>query len=556
MLDIKSVLLNFPLCNKDNAFSMKERNKFNIEGLFPYKIENIREQTNRIWKQYQNLHSNIDRYIYLRSIKNTNEILFYYFLQSYLYDVLPIIYTPTVGEACQKFSDIPYLTSRSALFLSYTTNTKEIEKILNNISLNKKDIKVIVVTDGERILGIGDQGIGGIEISVGKLSLYTALGGIHPHYTLPIILDVGTNNTELLNNPLYLGLKKERISKEKYYEFIDTFIRIIYKIWPNVLLQFEDFAQDNALFLLNKYYKNLCCFNDDIQGTASVVLGCILATSKSMNKKIRDQIIVCVGAGSAGCGIANQLLSMMEEEGLQQEEAKKRIFMIDRYGLLTDKHIDKLNYSQRSFVKSSKDIQNWKISQSQISLEDVIYHAKPTILIGVSGIGGLFTENIIRTMYKFCNKPIIMPLSNPTSQSEAKPDDILNWTNGNALIATGSPFSPIKYKEKIHYISQCNNIYIFPSIGLGILSSGIRKITNDIFILASRILAHYSPLLYGNDSMILPDIKNIREIIRAIAIEIVKKNLNSSSNLYSEKLYNIDKISSMLIEKNFWNPKY
>lgn len=336
------ILLEFPLLNKGSAFSLEERDNFNLQGLLPDTVETIEEQAERAWRQYQDFRTNIDRHIYLRNIQDTNETLFYRLLAAHLAEMLPIIYTPTVGDACERFSDI-YRRARG-VFISYN-NRDKIEDMLQNAT--KQNVKVIVVTDGERILGLGDQGIGGMGIAIGKLSLYTACGGISPAYTLPVVLDAGTNNQQLLNDPLYMAWRHPRITGEQYDEFVDAFIQAVKRRWPNVLLQFEDFAQKNAAPLLNRYRSELCCFNDDIQGTAAVTLGYLLAASRAAGKRLRDQKVVFLGAGSAGCGIAEQIVAEMRTEGLSEDEARRRVLMVDRFGLLTDKLANLLDFQSR-----------------------------------------------------------------------------------------------------------------------------------------------------------------------------------------------------------------
>ncbi|MGO2436819.1 MAG: NAD-dependent malic enzyme, partial [Serratia proteamaculans] len=420
------ILLEFPLLNKGSAFTEDERSHFNLQGLLPDAVETIEEQAERAYRQYQDFKNDSDKHIYLRNIQDTNETLFYRLLDSHLSEMMPIIYTPTVGEACEHFSDI-YRRARG-LFISYP-NRDRIDDMLQNAT--KQNVKVIVVTDGERILGLGDQGIGGMGIPIGKLSLYTACGGISPAYTLPVVLDVGTNNPQRLNDPLYMGWRHPRISGDEYHAFVEEFIQAVKRRWPNVLLQFEDFAQNNATPLLNRYRDEICCFNDDIQGTAAVTLGSLIAASRAAGSQLRDQTVTFLGAGSAGCGIAEQIIAQMKSEGLSEDEARARVFMVDRFGLLTDKLPNLLDF-QSKLVQKSENLSAWQTSSDAISLLDVVRNAKPTILIGVSGQPGLFTEELIREMHKHCPRPIVMPLSNPTSRVEARPEDIINWTEGAA----------------------------------------------------------------------------------------------------------------------------
>ena len=420
--------------------------------------------------------SSINKHIYLRAIQDNNETLFYSLVQEHLEEMMPIIYTPTVGDACEQFSDI-YRSSRG-LFISHSEQ-EQMDDILRNAT--KRKVKVIVVTDGERILGLGDQGIGGMGIPIGKLSLYTACGGISPAYTLPVMLDVGTNNEKLLNDPMYMGARHKRISQDEYNAFVDRFMQAAQERWPGVMIQFEDFAQPNAMPLLERYRDKVCCFNDDIQGTASVTVGTLLAACRTKKAKLSEQKVVFVGAGSAGCGIAEQIISQMVAEGLTEEQARKQIFMIDRYGLLTEGMSDLRDFQQK-LVQSKDDLGNWNFSGDFASLLDVMHCAKPDILIGVSGQAGLFTEQVIKAMKQGCDLPIVFPLSNPSRQVEARPEQVIEWTDGQVIIATGSPFQPVEYKGKTFVIPQCNNSYIFPGVGLGVLAVKSSRISDEMLM--------------------------------------------------------------------------
>ena len=539
------ILLEFPLLNKGSAFTEEERNNFNLHGLLPEAVETIEEQADRAYRQFQNFKTDIDKHIYLRNIQDTNETLFYRLLDSHLSEMMPVIYTPTVGEACEHFSDI-YRRARG-LFISYP-NRAHIDDMLQNAT--KQHVKVVVVTDGERILGLGDQGIGGMGIPIGKLSLYTACGGISPAYTLPVVLDAGTNNPQLLNDPLYMGWRHPRITGEEYDAFVDEFIQAVKIRWPNVLLQFEDFAQKNAMPLLTRYRDELCCFNDDIQGTASVALGSLIAASKAAGGKLSDQTVAFLGAGSAGCGIAEQIVAQMKSEGLSEEEARARVFMVDRFGLLTDKLPNLVDFQSKLTQKSSA-LAHWDLANDSISLLDVVRHAKPTVLIGVSGQPGLFTEEIIREMHKHCKRPIVMPLSNPTSRVEATPADIIAWTDGAALVATGSPFSPVSWNGKTYPIAQCNNSYIFPGIGLGVIASGASRVTDTMLMTASRALADCSPLVNEGEGPVLPEIKDIQGVSKIIAMEVGK-----AAQLAGVAVVTSEDVLSQAIANNFWLPQY
>ncbi|MFV5494824.1 NAD-dependent malic enzyme [Acinetobacter towneri] len=538
-------LLELPLLNKGSAFSEEERTRFNLHGLIPHAIENIEEQSQRSYQQYSAFSDAINKHIYLRNIQDTNETLFYHLIEQHLSEMMPIIYTPTVGEACQRFSDI-YRRHRG-IFISYPDRA-HIDDIVQNI--NKKNVKVIVITDGERILGLGDQGIGGMGIPIGKLSLYTACGGISPAYTLPITLDVGTNNPQLLNDPIYMGWNQPRISGEEYYQFVDQVIDAVKRRWPKALIQFEDFAQKNAMPLLNIYRDQICCFNDDIQGTAAVSVGSLIAASRAAGKQLKDQTIAFLGAGSAGCGIAEQIVAQMVVEGLSDAEARARVYMVDRFGLFTSNQPNLLDF-QRKLAQSPDRVAHWGNPEGVISLLNVIQNAKPTVLIGVSGQPGLFTEEVIKTLAANCERPIVLPLSNPTSQVEAFPADILEWTEGKALIATGSPFEPVNYQGKLYNISQCNNSYIFPGIGLGVIAAGATRVTDSMLIASSNALADCSPLLQDPNADLLPDLNEIQQVSKFIAFRVAKAAMDAGVAPVMS-----DEALREAIEANFWKPEY
>ncbi|ATZ72671.1 NAD-dependent malic enzyme [Idiomarina sp. X4] len=538
-------LLETPLLNKGSAFSKEERAAFNLTGLLPPRYESIEEQAERAYMQYKSFETPINKHIYLRAIQDNNETLFYRLLTDHLEEMMPIIYTPTVGDACEKFSDI-YRSSRG-LFISYSERD-QLDDILRNAT--KQKVKVIVVTDGERILGLGDQGIGGMGIPIGKLSLYTACGGISPAYTLPVMLDVGTNNEKLLEDPMYMGARHKRIGQEEYDEFLDKFIKAVTKRWPGVMLQFEDFAQPNAMPLLRRYRDEVCCFNDDIQGTASVTVGTLLAACRQKGKKLSEQKVVFVGAGSAGCGIAEQVMIQMTAEGLTEEQAKKQIFMVDRYGLVMDT-MDGLRDFQQALAQKTADLKDWEYSGDYPSLLDVMHCAEPDILIGVSGQAGLFTEQVIEAMAKNVERPIIFPLSNPSKHVEAHPADVLKWTKGKAIVATGSPFGQVEYDGKIYPIAQCNNSYIFPGIGLGVLSVKANRVSDEMLRVASKTLAAASPSANGKGEALLPAFNDLTQLSKDIAFAVGKVAQQEGLALEID-----DDTLRERIDNNFWKPEY
>ncbi|MFC3284334.1 NAD-dependent malic enzyme [Litchfieldella rifensis] len=534
-------LLEMPLLNKDSAFTLQERIAFNLIGLLPHNVESIEEQAERVYRQYRLCQSDLARHIFLRAIQDDNETLFFRLLEEHLEEMLPIIYTPTVGEACEEFSNI-YRNHRG-LFISYP-DREYMDDILR--SATKDKVKVIVVTDGERILGLGDQGIGGMGIPIGKLSLYTACGGISPAYTLPIMLDVGTNNQALLDDPMYMGWRHERISQDEYDAFVADFITAVKRRWPNVLLQFEDFAQSNAMPLLERYRDELCCFNDDIQGTAAVCVGTLMAACKAKGEKVSDQRVAFVGAGSAGCGIAEQIIVAMQAEGLSEAEARARIFMIDRHGLLTA-DMDGLYDFQSRLAHAPAKVAEWGTR----GLLEVVQNARPTVLIGVSGQRGLFTKEVIQALHQDCAQPLVMPLSNPTSRVEATPEEILGWTDGQALVATGSPFLPVTLKGETFPIAQCNNAYIFPGIGLGVIAAKASRVTDTMLMAASNALAKGAPMVKHGEGALLPALGDIREISQAIAFDVAKQAQADGVALTSD-----DETLWTAIERNFWYPRY
>ena len=538
-------LMGTSLLNKGTAFTEEERHDFNLRGLVPHHFETIEEQAERAYLQYSSFDEPINKHIYLRTIQDTNETLFYYLVEQHLQEMMPVIYTPTVGEACERFSQI-YRRARG-LFIAYPDRFR-IDEILHNAT--KRHVKIIVVTDGSRILGLGDQGAGGMGIPIGKLSLYTACAGISPAYTLPIMLDVGTDNEELLDNPMYIGWQHRRINDEQYQEFVDLFIKALQERWPDALLQFEDFEQRKALPLLRQYQDKICCFNDDIQGTASVTAGSLLAACQAKQEQVSDQTIVFVGAGSAGCGIAEQLIQHMCAEGLAEEDARARIFMVDRQGLLlsdqTGLYDFQLQLAQQASIRS-----DWQVEGENISLQQVVDKARPTVLIGVSGQAGLFTETLINTMQRHCPQPIIFPLSNPSKKVEGHPADLVTWTQGQALIATGSPFEPVEYQGQSYPIAQCNNSYIFPGIGLAVVAAGITRITDEMMMVASQVLADASPLVQEKGGALLPSLGEVATLSKNIAFTVGRFAQQQGLAPVTEEA-----ALKTAIEDNFWLPRY
>ena len=508
-------LLDTPLLNKGTAFTDEERTQFGLHGLLPPHVETLEEQVLRAYEAYARKDDDLERHIYLRALQDNNEVLVYRLLLEHIEEMTPIVYTPTVALACQQFSHI-YRRPRG-MFIGYPQRDSIVQLLRNRPNLN---VDVIVVTDGERILGIGDQGVGGLGIPIGKLSLYTLIGGIRPERTLPIVLDVGTNNTERLNDPEYFGWRHERITGDDYFAFIEQFVDAVKEELPETCLQWEDFANPHARPILERYRDQLLTFNDDIQGTAAVALGAILAAIKVTGKSLKDQQIVMLGAGSAATGVADGLRAAMTEEGLTEEQARSRFWLINSKGVLHSGRKD-LTPEQMIYAQPESRIAGWpRTSNGNVGLADVIGQIHSTILIGLSTVGGAFSEEVVREMARKIKRPIIFPLSNPTSKSEATAEDLIRWTDGRALVATGSPFAPVNYEGRKIPIVQCNNVYIFPAVGLGVVASSARRITDPMMLAAARTLAGNSPALKDPSASLLPPLTDLRRVAAEIAVEV------------------------------------
>jgi malate dehydrogenase (oxaloacetate-decarboxylating) len=538
-------VLRNPLLNKGSAFTQEERNLLGLNGLLACHISTLEEQIKRVYLNFSRKKTHLGKYLYLLGLMNRNEILFYQFVIKYISEMLPIIYTPTVGDASVQYSML-YMHQRG-LFCSYLLRDRMEEMIAN---IPQRDVEVIVVTDGERILGLGDQGIGGIAISIGKLALYTIFAGIHPEKTLPVLLDVGTNNPQHLQNELYLGWRHQRIVGAEYDVFIEQFVQALQRRYPRALLQWEDFGKGNAARILERYRTQVLSFNDDIQGTGAVALAALFSAIKVNHSCLIDQKIVILGGGSAGIGIAKMIYQGMREEGLTHKDALERIFIVDVRGLLHT-HSEQVDVNQQPFLYPIEALKHWKVDlQGMISLHDVIIHAHPTVLIGVSGQGGAFTKEIISSMAKQSSRPIVLPLSNPTSKSECTPNELIEWTQGKAILATGSPFSPVEYQGKQIAVSQCNNVYIFPGIGLGALAAEAKQITDGMFLKAAKILADFSPALKNAQAPLLPLIEQVREVSREIAMGVAKRAIEEG----------VARVSLEELERRIdalrWDPSY
>jgi malate dehydrogenase (oxaloacetate-decarboxylating) len=532
--------------NKGTAFTEDERTAFGLHGLLPPTVVSIDEQVTRRLQAFREFHTDLERYAFLRDLQDTNETLYYALLGQNVEELLPIVYTPTVGAGCKSFSRL--FRKPRGLFLSIP-HRDQIRQILANSQFDKTE--VIVVTDGERILGLGDQGAGGMGIPIGKLALYTACGGIDPATALPILLDVGTDNEANLNDPLYIGWRHKRVRGADYDSFIEEFIGAVCERWPHVMLQWEDFAKHNATRLLDRYRDRLCSFNDDIQGTAAVATGALLAAVNVTGVPLSQQRIAILGGGSAGCGIANLMMNAMIDAGLDAKEAARRFYLVDKDGLLVEGMADIAAF-QAPFLQPRAGLSTWNTGNPhRISLLDVIYNAKPTALIGVSAQTGAFTETVVRAMAKHNKRPILFPLSNPISCAEAAPADVERWSDGRAIIGAGSPFPPINRNGKLFRVDQTNNSYIFPGVGLGAIATHASRITDGMFMAAAKALAGMSPARDDPEANLLPRVTALREVATAVAIAVGKQ-------AYAEGLTSGIAASGIedAVRAKMWTPRY
>ena len=539
-------LLDTPILNKGTAFTDEERSAFGLHGLLPPQIESLDEQTARAYEAFRRKTDDLERHIYLRALQDTNEILFYRLLRAHIEEMMPIVYTPVVALGCQQFSGI-YRRPRG-LFVPYPLRGS-IASLLRNRP--NPEVDVIVVTDGERILGIGDQGVGGMGIPIGKLSLYSLIGGIHPARTLPVVLDVGTNNADRLKAPEYLGWRHERVTGEAYYEFVDQFVQAVKQELPQTCLQWEDFAGPHARPLLERYRDQLLTFNDDIQGTAAVVFGAATGAIKVSGKSFREQQIVFYGAGAAAIGVADYLRMALVDSGLSEEEARSRFWIVNRGGILHTERAD-LSAEQRVYAQPVERLREWKRPASGvIDFETTIRNVDATILIGLSTLGGAFRESIVREMARKVERPIIFPLSNPTDRCEAVPEDLLRWTGGRAIVATGSPFAPVEFAGRKIPIAQCNNVYVFPAVGLGLIASGARRVTDRMMMAAGRALGENSPAVTDPAASLLSALKDLPAMARQIAFEVgvEAQRAGAAPAMSSQELRN-------RIAATQWTPEY
>ena len=539
------LLLN-PRLNKGTAFTEEERDEFDLHGLLPPHVCTLADQRDRRLRVLNSRENAFGKYANMRDLQNTNETLFYSLIANNVETMLPIVYTPAVGEGCQRFSEI--WRRPRGLFISYL-NRHRMDEMLNNPKFD--EVRCIVVSDGERILGLGDQGAGGMGIPIGKMALYTALGGIPPEHCLPILLDVGTDNEALLADPIYVGWQHHRVRGAEYDAFIETFVKAVQRRWPHILLQWEDFAGVNATRLLERYRDRLCTFNDDIQGTAAVTTATLLAAVHATGIPLTQQKIAMFGSGSAGVGILDLLIAAMREEGLTEAQARDRLYAFNRHGLLTEDS-ENMRDDQVPLARTRSHVANWQLSgPGPISLYDTVKNAGITVLVGVSAQPGAFTEPIVRAMAVNTPRPVIFPLSNPTSKSEAVPEDIMRWTSGRALIGTGSPFPPVQVNGKSIRISQCNNSYIFPGLALGILVSGARRVTDGMIMTAARTLASLSPTRLDPDAPLLPPVGDSRKIGLIVGEAVGRQAIAEGLTT----IQNPDDLHQLLLDY-VWEPEY
>ncbi|MGX5528331.1 oxaloacetate-decarboxylating malate dehydrogenase [Bacillus toyonensis] len=539
-------VLSTPLLNKGVAFTQEEREELGLKGLLPPAVLTLEEQARRAYEQFSSQPDDLLKNVYLTALHDRNEVLFYRILTDHLREMLPIVYTPTVGVAIQRYSH-EYRKPRG-IYLSIN-DPSGIEDAFANIGATAENIDLVVVTDGEGILGIGDWGVGGINIAIGKLAVYTAAVGIDPSRVLPVILDVGTNREELLNNPFYIGNRHPRITGEAYDEFIDTFVQAVNKQFPKALLHWEDFSSRNARKILDKYRHDVCTFNDDIQGTGAVSLAAVLSAVRASGVPLSEHRVVVFGAGTAGIGIADQVRDAMVRVGLSDEESHNRFWCIDRNGLVTDNMEGLLDF-QIPYARKEAEVSDWK-QNDVIGLAEVVKHVKPTILIGTSTVAGAFKEEIIKEMASHVERPIILPMSNPTPLAEAKPADLIEWTEGRALVATGSPFEPVTYNGVTYVIGQSNNALIFPGLGLGTIVVRASVMTDGMFAAAAEAVASMVDTSQPG-APILPEVEELRNISELVAIEVAKVAV--AEGVARENLSDND--IKIAVKEAMWKPEY
>jgi malate dehydrogenase (oxaloacetate-decarboxylating) len=513
------LVLTTPMLNRGTAFTPEQRRVLGLQGLLPSGVSTLEGQLRRVYAQYLRQPDDLAKNVFLANIRDRNEVLFYRLLTAHLEEMLPIVYTPTVGKAIERYSH-EYRRPRG-VFLS-VNHPEEVEESLRNYGLDADDVDLLVATDSEGILGIGDQGVGGIDISIGKLAVYIAAAGLHPRRVIPVVLDMGTDNLRLLNDEMYIGNRHARVRDQRYDDLIDAYVTAASKLFPHAMLHWEDFGASNARRILNKYASQVCTFNDDMQGTAAVVLAAAFAAVKAAGSRMRDQRVVIHGAGTAGIGIADMMREAMIRDGLTAQEATGRFWAVDSRGLLTDNYPGVLRDFQQPYARPAAEIAAWpRQPGDSITLADVVANANPTILIGTSTQSGAFTEPIVAHMAATVDRPIIMPLSNPTSKAEAVPEDLIRWTDGRALVATGSPFPPVSYGGRSYTIAQSNNALVFPGLGLGVAVVRARRITDAMIAAAAYAVAALTDPT-GPGAALLPPVTDLRTVSAAVAIAVAQ----------------------------------
>lgn len=544
---VGSLLLGLPLLNKGTAFTHEERKVLRLEGLLPPHAATLEEQKERNYRRYRLIENDLEKHIFLRNLQDRNEVLFFALFVDHLSEMLPILYTPTVGEAVKQFSNI-YRYPRG--FTASTDNIHHIEEALSNIPIN--DVRLAVATDSSAILGIGDQGFGGLAISIGKLAIYTAAGGLGPDKALPIELDVGTNRADLINDPLYLGVRHRRLTGAEYYAFMDRFVEAFHQRYPHAVMQWEDFSKDTAFAVLERYRKVLPSFNDDIQGTGAVTLAGVLSACRIKGQNLSDQRVLVYGAGAGGAGVAQAILDGLMREGLPEEEALERLFVLDSKGLLlSNRNME--GYKQK-FARDPATVRGWQIAGEIPNLYETIVNARVTVLLGLSGQPGSFTGPVVQAVQASTEYPVIFPLSNPTSSSEAIPEEILRWTNGKALVAAGSPFEPVELGGKTYSIGQGNNAFVFPGLGFGTVLAKASEVSDAMVLEASYALYDYTSKKHPD--RVYPPTSELRQVSQYVASRVIHQALREGL-AREERLVGLgmEAIQAYVAER-FWQPRY
>ncbi|MCB2306407.1 NAD-dependent malic enzyme [Clostridium estertheticum] len=534
-------LLRNPYLNKGTAFTKEERKMYELTGLLPNAVRTIQQQEQIIYQRTKDFEDKLEKRNYLMNLYDTNKTLFSYVIGKHITEFLPVVYTPTIGDAVINYSKI-YDTPKDAVFLSID-HPEDIKKSIENSLKDLDEIKLIVVTDGEGVLGIGDWGVQGVDISIGKLAVYTVAAGVNPKNALPIVIDSGTNNEALLNDPLYLGNKHKRVTGEKYYDFIDKFVKIVLELFPEVLLHWEDFGRGNASAILENYRSKICTFNDDIQGTGVMMVSAMSAIAEVTGIPIKDHKILVFGGGTAGIGISDQILLEKMQSGLSEEDAIKQFYLVDRFGLITQ-DMDNLTEGQKKYARARGEFK-----KPLTNLAEIVEATKPTVLIGTSGVPSAFTEEAVRKMAELNEKPAIMPISNPTKLAEAKATDLIKWTDGRALVVTGSPSEPIEHNGVTYTIGQANNALLYPGLGLGIIVAKAKTVSDGMLSAAAHGIASLQNFSKPG-AAILPSVEKVREASKLVAIAVVKQAIKEGLNRI--EIVDVKKA----VEDSIWEPIY